>query len=253
MRNASKSWTRANLALQIFLLILLAPAIGRGETRPGDDCLRDASCSGHYERAISHYKARRYQEALREFRMAYEARPVPVLLINIGRTHAKLGDGAEALRCYRRFSDTEPNPDEETRRRLMEYMQQALSQVSDGARQAPGAVAPAGPLPTPSAGRKVDIAAKTSVPIALRRSPLRSRPLWRQLVGSTALAGGAVTLGFGGWALGVDGRCVGEDASCAARYATTPIGAGLLAGGAALLVGGILVLTLPPRHGETRR
>jgi hypothetical protein len=77
---------------------------------PGPAGAQPASpASAHYEHGKKLGRAKRYDEALREFRAAYEIDPRPVCLYNIAWALERLGRAPEALDAYRAYLDgTDP-------------------------------------------------------------------------------------------------------------------------------------------------
>ncbi|HRI55297.1 MAG TPA: hypothetical protein PLW65_34415, partial [Pseudomonadota bacterium] len=95
------------------------------EEDQGDACLQDGLCRAHYTRARGLSKEGNYAGALAAYEAAYRRRPVPWLLINIGRTLHKLGRPAEALPYYQRYREADQAPAPERLKLLAEYEQQA--------------------------------------------------------------------------------------------------------------------------------
>lgn len=96
---------------------------------PIDDCLRDAPCKEHFDKAIKYYDQKHFEEALSEFKAAYAVRQMPYLLINIGRILQKLGRPQEAISYYERFQQTETYPDPTVKAKVTGYLKQARALV----------------------------------------------------------------------------------------------------------------------------
>ena len=80
-------------------MLTAALALGLGESRAEAQAdFRDDVSSG-----VQHYKAGRYNEAIRAFRSAYAIKPRPELLYNIARCQEKSGQIDLALATYREF------------------------------------------------------------------------------------------------------------------------------------------------------
>ncbi|MBL9004152.1 MAG: hypothetical protein JNJ46_07900 [Myxococcales bacterium] len=93
---------------------------------PGEDaCLADGVCVGLYEEARRLSKSGDYATALAAYQGAYHRRPVPWLLINIGRTLHKLGRYGEALSHYRRYLADEPKGPSDRLQTVHDYIAQA--------------------------------------------------------------------------------------------------------------------------------
>ena len=148
---------RAQIRWVVVLLLLC------GLTTPGhaatssaveatdDACLREPTCSGHYQKALSLYESGRYEAALPEFQSAYESRQMPWLLINIGRTFHRLGRLDEAITLYKRYEQADPSGDPETLKKVREYKAQA--EVLLASKSAPPAPPP-DVVPAAGAGRQ---------------------------------------------------------------------------------------------------
>ena len=95
-----------------------AAATTAADGEKSDLCLQDGLCRAHYTRARGLSKENDYEGALTAYEAAYHRRPVPWLLLNIGRTLHKLGKPAEALGYYRRYQqeDRSPAPERQSSR-----------------------------------------------------------------------------------------------------------------------------------------
>ncbi len=100
--------------------------------------------------------------------------------------------------------------------------------------------------PPPSQAPQVAALPGPAVVPAPRRAP---RPLWRLLLGSTAVVAGGLLLGFGAGAQSVDGRCVDglepPANQCNRLYQTSTLATSLLVGGAVAVVTGVVLLAIP--------
>ena len=81
---------RLSVAAVVFSAVVSSSPASAAEQSGGDDgvaatdaCLTDNLCRGHYDEARKAYKEKRYDEALKEYKSAYERRQAPWLLINI--------------------------------------------------------------------------------------------------------------------------------------------------------------------------
>lgn len=151
---------------QVLVVGLLLAALGAGRARAaepagGDDsqnasdpCLNDTLCRGHYDEARQAYKDKRYEEALKEYRAAYERRQAPWLLINVGRTLQRLGRLDESLDYYQRYLRADPNPKPEVKTRVEGYIDQVKAGIETAPKKEPEppptmTAAPAQPAPPP--------------------------------------------------------------------------------------------------------
>ena len=120
-----------------------APSVVFAQAAPDDACHRDDACREHYQKAISAYKQESFDEALTEFKAAYDSRQMSILLVNIGRTLQKLGRPREAVAYYERFQKAETKLDPETGKKVQQYIGECRALIDD----AP--VAANGPPPPP--------------------------------------------------------------------------------------------------------
>lgn len=128
--------------------------------------------------AVRAYSAGEYERSLQAFQAAYEERPFPRLLYNMGRVHQALGNSEEALRCYERFLREDTSLTAAEREKTEGYM--AL--LRDRLRQQHAA--------PPSA-----LLAQHQVSRKQERVPLYRR--WWLWTGVGALTIGAVAVGVG--------------------------------------------------------
>lgn len=121
------------------------PATGRHDDPEAAEARR------HYEEGTKAFNLGEYPRAVNEFKAAYNAKPDPLLLYNIGQSFRLGGDASQALFFYRSFlrnMPTAPNRKEvEGRIRALE------KQVEDQKRDAPSGSAPLTvPPPTATTG-----------------------------------------------------------------------------------------------------
>lgn len=68
----------------------------------------------HYERGTKFYDIGRYDEAIREFEAAYEAKSDPAFIYNLAQAHRLAGHNQEALQLYRNYLRYVPYPPNRT-------------------------------------------------------------------------------------------------------------------------------------------
>jgi tetratricopeptide (TPR) repeat protein len=66
------------------------------------------SARAHSQQGDSYYKLEKYANAIGEYEQAYLAKPDPSFLYNIAQCHRLMGQGAEAIKFYRRFLKDAP-------------------------------------------------------------------------------------------------------------------------------------------------
>jgi hypothetical protein len=112
-----------------------APAATATEATPGSEGVRAAQ--EHLGRALEHYRAHRYVEAIHEFELANRAAPSADLWYNIARSHELLSHHDEAVDYYRRYLRDKVNaPDRaDVERRIAELERLAEQQRAAARRQ----------------------------------------------------------------------------------------------------------------------
>ncbi|HEY8926577.1 MAG TPA: tetratricopeptide repeat protein [Polyangia bacterium] len=69
-----------------------------------------ASAREHYERGTKFYDIGKYDDAIREFEAAYEAKSDPAIIYNLAQAHRLAGHNQEALQLYRNYLRYVPHP-----------------------------------------------------------------------------------------------------------------------------------------------
>jgi tetratricopeptide (TPR) repeat protein len=64
---------------------------------------------GHFRRGETHFAVGRFAAALKEYMAAYELRPLPGFLFNIGQCHRNLGNFEEAVFSFKRYLRLKPD------------------------------------------------------------------------------------------------------------------------------------------------
>lgn len=214
---------RSKISLFITFFCLGSPSWSRAQEQLGaDPCLTDERCNNLYEAALNLSKAGQYNAALQNYEKAYDMRPIPWLLINIGRIHQKMGKPKEALAAYQKFLESSyAQADPEMLVTARQYKRQAEQDLSN----------------------------PKQLKVIMLREERAPRPLWRLLLGSALLGGGVGMLIPGVYNLAVDGKCVEEPVppalACPTIYAGATSGAPLLTVGALSIVAGIVTVALP--------
>lgn len=116
----------ASIAAAVALALLLAPLATRGEA-----VSRAGRARNHAEAGQQAFTAGRYEEAIREFRAAYEMVPEPMLSYNMAVSFERLGQRRDAIEHYQRYLREEPdarNADEVQRRVTRLHREEAAEQ-----------------------------------------------------------------------------------------------------------------------------
>lgn len=208
----------------------------------GDEVALEAK--RHFDAGFVAYDLQRYSEALAHFQDAYELKPDPAFLYNIGQCQRLLGQRDAAVRSY--LSYLRQVPDAPNR----EHVRQLVDEL-----RAPPAAPPVAPA-VPQA-RVAAVQANATAATAIVRAPEpapRRRPWYRRTsavvvssIGLAATAAGAALLVVGA-ADDSDSRAAHTIAEQRSDWAAggTMQTAGIATisiGGAALIIGGILFAT----------
>ncbi|PIE19935.1 MAG: hypothetical protein CSA65_00370 [Proteobacteria bacterium] len=92
--------------LTLSVLLLAAPALAPSiaSAQGGDATVDDDErATQHFERGRQLYTQGKYNESIVQLEKAFELRPAPPILLNIGRTYEKLGKPKKALEYYRKY------------------------------------------------------------------------------------------------------------------------------------------------------
>lgn len=127
-----KTEPRRRIACALLLVCLshTAPIAHADKVVP--DCSADPACLTLYNRAKDASAAGDLDEALRQYKLAHEVRPDPLLLFSIARILHKQGKTKEAVPYYTRFLAA-PTEDPVPRKKAEEY----LAQIRGQSRPAP--------------------------------------------------------------------------------------------------------------------
>ena len=106
----------------------------------------------HYSQGSKHFDLGRYDEAIKEYMAAYDAKPDPALLYNIAQAHKLAGHAAEAIRFYRIYLIRVPNASnaDEVRAKIVEQ-QKAIEQQQKAQAMPPDQTKPLGSVTPPPA------------------------------------------------------------------------------------------------------
>jgi tetratricopeptide (TPR) repeat protein len=96
-------------------------------------CERAASAQDfktHYDLGLALYQAQKFDEAIPEFKAAYDIDPKPQLLFNIAQAYRKAGHPREAIQYYDRYLSVNPGIDTDTRRKVDGYLAEARNTLA---------------------------------------------------------------------------------------------------------------------------
>jgi tetratricopeptide (TPR) repeat protein len=98
--------TRA-LALMVLLSAVSAQAAPR-KAPPPHDPRQEKVARTHFEAAEKAFNVGRFEDALAEYQVAYDALPLPAFVFNIAQCHRNLGNAEQAIFFYQRYLSLEP-------------------------------------------------------------------------------------------------------------------------------------------------
>ncbi|MCB9559468.1 MAG: tetratricopeptide repeat protein [Kofleriaceae bacterium] len=116
-------FTPASLLLAVVVaLATLMVAPGPGHADDGTKAARK-----HYQQGEKLFALGRFDEALVAYEAAFEAKPLPGFLFNIGQCHRNLGDLESAIFSFRKYLKLDPDADNrDAVESLIEELQQEL-------------------------------------------------------------------------------------------------------------------------------
>ncbi|HEU0030976.1 MAG TPA: tetratricopeptide repeat protein [Kofleriaceae bacterium] len=83
----------------------------------------------HYERGQKLFNLQKFDEALDQFQKAYDAKPIPEFLFNIGQCHRNLGDYEAAVFSFKKYLKLAPDaPNKEQVEQLIEELESKKDQ-----------------------------------------------------------------------------------------------------------------------------
>ena len=92
----------------IFLTLAICLAfVASARVASADPAMRTAK--RHYERGQKLFALQKFDEALDQFQKAFDAKPIPDFLFNIGQCHRNLGDYDAAIFSFKRYLKLDPD------------------------------------------------------------------------------------------------------------------------------------------------
>jgi tetratricopeptide (TPR) repeat protein len=181
-------------ALAVVALLGGPPPAARAQAR-GERAAR-----AHFQRAEKAFNLGKFDDALRAYEAAYEAKALPAFLFNIAQCHRNLGNAERAVFFYERFLALEPAaPNRATVEELIAEQRRKL----EPPKPAEPAPAPSPPAPSAPPAERVEPGAPAPPPPASFAAPppgdrgedAAARPVytrWWFWGAAAAVAGGAV-------------------------------------------------------------
>jgi tetratricopeptide (TPR) repeat protein len=100
--------SRPALTLLAICLAFAASFVSSMQPVHADDAA-DRAARRHYERGQKLFNLQRFEEALDQYQKAFDAKPIPDFLFNIGQCHRNLGDYDAAIFSFKRFLKLDPD------------------------------------------------------------------------------------------------------------------------------------------------
>ena len=141
------------------LLTLLVVILAARGAAADDATTREAK--RHFERGQKLYASTKFREALDEYQQAFDARPLPDFLFNIGQCYRNLGDYDAAIFSYKKYLAAAPDAPNRAQVEQLIVDLQARKDQEDARRLAlppsppATAAAPASPAPAPPPDRPI--------------------------------------------------------------------------------------------------
>jgi tetratricopeptide (TPR) repeat protein len=118
--------------LLLMLTVCFAVAVPARTASADDPATRAAR--RHYERGEKLFALGKFDEALEEYQTAFDAKPLPGFLYNIGQCYRNLGDYDQAIFSFKKYLKLEPEAqNKESVDRLIEELEEKKQQ-GDGQR-----------------------------------------------------------------------------------------------------------------------
>jgi len=96
-------------AIFLLLAICIAAVAPARVAHAEDAAMRSAK--RHYERGQKLFALQKFDEALDQFQQAFDAKPIPGFLFNIGQCQRNLGDYESAIFSFKRYLKLDPDAD----------------------------------------------------------------------------------------------------------------------------------------------
>ena len=107
----------------IRLLAILALLFAVTPARADD--LSTKAAKRHFDRGEKLFALGKFDEALDEYQKAFDAKPIPVFLFNIGQCYRNLGDYQQAIFSFKKYLKLEPDaPDKEKVEKLIDDLEE---------------------------------------------------------------------------------------------------------------------------------
>jgi tetratricopeptide (TPR) repeat protein len=114
---------------RLFLLLVVCVAVAIPSRAASADDPATRAARRHYERGEKLFALGRFDEALEEYQTAFDAKPLPGFLYNIGQCYRNLADYDQAIFSFKKYLNLEPDaPNREAVERLIEELEEKKAQ-----------------------------------------------------------------------------------------------------------------------------
>jgi tetratricopeptide (TPR) repeat protein len=181
-----KGSLRTGLGVLLLSVFLAAPA---GADNP-------QAAREHFVQASKYFDLGQYDDAIKEYKAAYDAKPDPALLYNIAQVHKLAGHPVDAIRFYKVYLLRVPDASnaDEVHAKIAE-LQKAVDQERKAQTMPPDQVKPLGSVQTPAAGPPSSSARQAT--IARSSSSVERRGRTEKIAGLTVACVGVAALASG--------------------------------------------------------
>jgi tetratricopeptide (TPR) repeat protein len=112
----------------LLALCICAVAVPTARIAHADD-VGERAARRHYERGQKLFNLQKFEDALEQFQKAYDAKPLPDFLFNIGQCHRNLGDYTSAIFSFKKFLKLDPEAsNREQVEQLIDDMQRKIDE-----------------------------------------------------------------------------------------------------------------------------
>lgn len=113
--------------LFLLLVVCVAVAVPSRPARADDPATR--ASRRHYERGEKLFALGKFDDALEEYQTAFDAKPLPGFLYNIGQCYRNLGDYEQAIFSFKKYLKLAPDAEnKEAVERLIEELEEKKAQ-----------------------------------------------------------------------------------------------------------------------------
>ena len=109
------------MIIRLFAILALLFAV----TPARADDLSTKAAKRHFDRGEKLFALGKFDEALDEYQKAFDAKPIPDFLFNIGQCYRNLGDYQQAIFSFKKYLKLEPDaPDKEKVEKLIDDLEE---------------------------------------------------------------------------------------------------------------------------------